>query len=104
MNQQDTFEIGQKIHGRMPIATIWATNPGAKDKIEPIGKIITFKGVVKRISEDEKVKTFQLTKPINSKTEATQKTREGEALPVEVGDIISVDDSPGWDIQLMPSD
>ena len=104
MNQQNTFSVNQKIHGEMPSQTIWATNPGSKnDELNPIGETIPFEGVVRQVSDEDKVKTFQLTKPINLKTDATQKTGEGEALPVELGDIISVDDSPKWDIKPMPN-
>lgn len=94
MNLQNTFAIDQKIHGRMPIIKKWATLD-FKDEIEPIGETIFFEGIVKRISDDGKVKTFQLTKPINLESEATQKARKkGESL-VEVGDVISVNDATG---------
>lgn len=103
MNQKNTFAINQKIHGRMPTIKKWANND-SKDEIEPIGETIPFEGVMKRILGDGKVETFQLTKPINIETEATQTARGKRDLLVELGDIISVNDLPGWDIKLMPSD
>ncbi len=103
MNQQNTFSVNQKIHGEMPSQTIWATNPGSQDdKLNSLKETIPFEGIVKQLTNDNKGKTFQLTSPINPETEATQKAREKGDLLVEVGDIISVDDSPGWDIKPMP--
>ncbi|MFB2970781.1 hypothetical protein ACE1CD_17565 [Aerosakkonema sp. BLCC-F183] len=103
MQYKDKFDLGQKIYGEMPFRKPFTLSSAYPDRMEPFVEAIPFEGVVTQISSDGKVKKFRLTKAINIENESTKKSREEGTLLGDVGDTITVNDSPGWNIRALTS-
>jgi hypothetical protein len=95
-NSQETFKLNATITGKMRKGTEFPQSPGHADPTGTLDTDISFEGVV--IKNTENV-VFRITKVNDRGNKQIEEVRERGMQEITVGQILSVDELTGWDIQ-----
>ncbi len=95
-NIQETFKLNATIAGKMRKGTEFPQSPGHADPTGTLDTDISFEGVV--IKNTENV-VFRITKVSDRGNMQIEHIRERGMQEIAVGQILSVEELTGWDIQ-----
>jgi len=95
-NISKTFQLDSKLTGKMLKGTEFPQSQAHPDPVGNLYTDISFEGVV--LKNDEKV-VFRITKVNHHGNMQIEEVREKGMQVIMVGQIFSVDELTGWDIQ-----
>lgn len=95
-NTQRKFELDGKVAGKILKGSEFPQSPDHPDSIGTLSTDISFEGVV--IENKEKV-VFRITEVNDHGNKQIDQVRERGTQAITIGQIFSVDELTGWDIQ-----
>ncbi len=93
---QQKFKLDGNITGKMRKGTEFPQSPERPDPIGTLDTDISFEGVV--VKNTDKI-VFRITKVNDRQNDQIDDVREKGMQAIAVGQILSIDELTGWDIQ-----